>query len=82
MFGGHGLYCGDSFFGIVFGGRLYFKTNRETRTKYTEAGMGYFSPRPEQALKNYREVPVDVIENDDKLVAWAREAVQLGNMTT
>lgn len=27
MFGGYGLYLGEDFFGIVYDGRLYFKTD-------------------------------------------------------
>ena len=34
MFGGHGLYLGKSFFGIVYEGRLYFKTDEVSRIEY------------------------------------------------
>jgi DNA transformation protein len=78
MFGGHGIYCGDVFFAIVAGGRLYFKTNEQTRRRYVDAGKSFFRPKPDMTLKNYYEVPVDVIEDDDELVAWAREAVKVG----
>jgi DNA transformation protein len=27
MFGAHGIYCGDKFFGILHEGRLFFKTD-------------------------------------------------------
>ena len=29
MFGGHRVYCGDVFFGILYEGRLYFKTMKK-----------------------------------------------------
>jgi DNA transformation protein len=77
MFGGHGLYCGKVFFGIIFKGRLYFKTSQDTRPEYLKQGMGPFSPNPKQTLKNYYEVPVDVVEDQDILKAWALKAVAL-----
>ena len=45
MFGGFGLYSGDVFFGIIFQGRLYFKTNSKTRSQYIERGMKPFRLR-------------------------------------
>ena len=76
MFGGHGLYRGGTFFGIIFKGRLYFKTNNSTRTGYVERGMKAFRPTPGQTLKNYYEVPADVIEEPDQLVDWAEAAIR------
>ena len=34
MFGGYGLYQSDQFFGILIQGRLYFKTDEQTRRAY------------------------------------------------
>src|SRR3989304_2400922 len=42
MFGGYGLYLGAGFFGIVYDGRLYFKTDATTRGE--KRGRG--PPRP------------------------------------
>jgi len=75
MFGGHGLYLRADFFGIVFRGRLYFRTDETTRAAYSELGSGPFQPTPRQRLKNYYEVPADVIEDRNRLVEWARDAV-------
>ena len=76
MFGGYGLYQGRTFFGIIFRGQLYFKTRDETRRRYEQAGMKPFRPSAKQTLKNYYEVPADVVENPEELVAWAQEAVR------
>jgi DNA transformation protein len=76
LFGGHGLYRGSTFFGIVSKGRLYFKTHDATRPSYIEYGMKAFRPNPKQTLKNYYEVPADVIEEPDLLAEWARTAVR------
>jgi DNA transformation protein len=74
MFGGHGLYLGPAFFGIVFRGRLYFKTDEASRAAYIERGMQPFRPSRTQTLKNYYEVPPEVLEKAAELVRWAREA--------
>ena len=78
MFGAYGLYCGEIFFAIVADGRLYFKTNNTTSPRYKEHDMGPFTPAPGQVLKNYFEVPVDVLEDDEQLAEWARESVRVG----
>jgi len=78
MFGGHGLYQADCFFGILMDGRLYFRTDERTRTAYLELGMRpfvYEKSRRAMTLK-YFEVPADVLENRQELVAWANRALQ------
>jgi len=74
MFGGYGLYLGADFFGILYDGRLYFKTDDSTREEYRDRGMGPFAPGGNQVLKSYYEVPEDVVEDDEELASWAREA--------
>jgi DNA transformation protein len=75
MFGGYGLYRRGAFFGIVYGDRLYFRTDGKTRAQYLEQGMSHFEPRPDQALKNYYEVPADVVDSREQLVVWAQAAL-------
>ncbi|OAI49516.1 hypothetical protein AYO43_10560 [Nitrospira sp. SCGC AG-212-E16] len=77
MFGGYGLYCGRVFFGIVQKGRLYFKTNATTATRYRTRKMKPFRPNANQTLKNYYEVPVNVLEDAGELTIWARQASEL-----
>ncbi len=78
MFGGWGLYCGELFFGIVSGGRLYFKTNTATRGRYEALGMRPFRPNPRQTLQCYYEVPADVFDDATELERWARDALRSG----
>lgn len=75
MFGGTGFYAEGSFFALVFAGRLYFKTNDRTRAEYTRLGMSPFRPNEEQTLKSYYEVPLDILEDPQSLVQWARRAL-------
>jgi DNA transformation protein len=37
--------------------------------------MKPFQPTPRQTLKNYYEVPPEVLEDPDQLVTWADDAV-------
>lgn len=74
MFGGYGLSLGEDFFGIIHGGRLYFKTDETTRGKYTDSGSGPFAPSETQVLASYYEVPAEIIEDDERLASWAGEA--------
>lgn len=76
MFGGHGLYCGEAFFGIVYDGRLFFKTHPDTLGEYMEYHAAVFAPNEKQTLKNYREVPADILEDSERLRLWARRAAR------
>ena len=74
MFGGFGLYQNGVFFGIIHKSRLYFKTDGRTKELYIKEGMKPFRPNRSQTLKNYYEVPADVLDEPERLVAWAPEA--------
>jgi len=76
MFSSYGLYLNDIFFGIVNEGRLYIKTNNVTRKKFEAYGMQPFAPSKKQVLKNYYEVPIEVIEDLFKLKNWILESVR------
>lgn len=77
MFGGYGLYCGSVFFGIVFDGRLYFKTNDATRARYEDWESEPFQPNAKQTLRSYYEVPADFLEDIDQLLQLAEEAIDV-----
>lgn len=86
MFGGHGLYRDAVFFGIIWKGRLYFRTNPEGRQKFIERGMAPFQPdlkntrakkasRGPRILTSYYEVPTEVFEDTRQIAEWAARAV-------
>ena len=77
MFGGYGLYQEERFFGIIFKGRLYFKTDAKSAVRYRKLGMKPFRPNRKQTLKTYYEVPLDILEDRDQLATWAKEAVRV-----
>ena len=65
------------FFGIISKGQLYFKTDQATAKDYLEKGMQPFRPNSKQTLKNYYEVPAEVLEDEDELAEWVRKSVQI-----
>jgi DNA transformation protein len=79
MFGAQGLYQGESFFAILDEGRLFFKTDAQSQADYTARGMGPFTYEMKGRVMtmSYHEVPPDVLENGEELVAWARRAIQI-----
>jgi len=75
MFGGVGLYRDGLFFGLIASDVLYFKVDDENRSHYEAAGSRAFQPYDGTYSMNYFEVPVDVLEDVDKLREWASVAV-------
>jgi DNA transformation protein len=79
MFGAHGIYSGDHFFGILDEGRLFFKTDERSQADYTSRGMGPFTYEMKGKVMSmaYHEVPPEVLEQPQELVVWARRAIAL-----
>jgi TfoX/Sxy family transcriptional regulator of competence genes len=71
------LYQGEHFFAIIDDGVLYFITDDDTRDRYQSRGLKPFEYSPGKFLRTYYPVPVDVLENDTELQAWAKEAVEV-----
>src|SRR5882724_587022 len=79
MFGAHGIYSGEHFFGILDEGRLFFKTDERSQEDYTARGMGPFTYEMKGKVMSmaYHEVPPEVLEQPQELVIWARRAIAL-----
>ncbi|NIQ03722.1 MAG: competence protein TfoX [Nitrospinaceae bacterium] len=77
MFGGYGLYHRGVFFGLLAREQLYFKTDPDSAADYRDRGMTCFQPSSRQKLKNYYEVPAEILEEADRLAEWARKAVDV-----
>ena len=78
MFGGHGLYLDGAFFGVTSDGRLYFRTDDDSRAPYVERGMSPLQPRyrprgPKTVDRNF-EVPAGVRNDAGALREWALRA--------
>ena len=75
MFGGHGLYRDETFFGILHKGKMYFKVDESTIGEYRMRKMKPFQPNPRQTLKSYYQVPVEILEDNERLCDWAVKAI-------
>jgi DNA transformation protein len=76
MFGGVGIYCGETFFAIIDNDVLYFKVDEINRPDFERAGSGPFKPYgDDRETMQYYAVPAAVLENADELTRWGRKAV-------
>src|SRR5579871_3601471 len=76
LFGGHGIYWGETIFAILFGGKLYLIMDDRSSPSFETRGMGPFRPNDRQTLKLYYEVPPEVIDEPEALRSWARESIR------
>lgn len=74
MFGGHGLYLGEEFFGMVWKGRAWFRTDEASRAEYRALGSEPIGFGKDPDNNQYWSVPEDVLEDAPRLRAWARAA--------
>lgn len=79
MFGGHGLYSGERFFGLLAEGRIFFKVDAATRAAYEARGMTPFTyeMKGRPLTMSYYEVPPEVLEDRHEAVVWANQAIQI-----
>lgn len=79
MFGAAGLYADQLFFGLIAANALYFKVGDANLPDFVARGMRPFCPFPDRPAlaMGYYEVPADVIDDAEELVAWARKALRV-----
>lgn len=77
MFSGVGLYSDELFFGLIHDDTLFFKTDESNQADYDARHMPRFMPPSNRPLSpfGYHQVPADIIEEGEALVAWARRSV-------
>ncbi|MDQ3282459.1 MAG: TfoX/Sxy family protein [Acidobacteriota bacterium] len=78
MFGAVGVYADGVFFAIVDDDTLYYKVGDASRVRYAEAGSKAFDAYGggRQSM-TYFELPPDVLEDEERLREWTREAVEV-----
>ena len=80
FFGGVGLSSGGTQFAMVMGSSLYFVVNDATRLRYEKMGsscFSYSSKKGRVAVRKYYAVPVELIEDQEQLVALAQESIRV-----
>jgi len=80
MFGGHGLYLDDLFFGLIAYDRLYLKTDDSNRSDYVRAKSKPFSfesSRKGLVITSYWQCPAAVFKDARKLRTWTGKALEV-----
>ncbi|HEX3653279.1 MAG TPA: TfoX/Sxy family protein [Rhizomicrobium sp.] len=76
FFGGEGICAGDIMFGMVFGERLYFKTNEKTRKAFLAEGCGPFTfeKSGETIVTGWYALPDRLYDDPEELARWTKLA--------
>jgi DNA transformation protein len=77
MFGGYGIYRDGVMFALVAYETLHFKVTADNQADYAQAGSQPFTYSKKDgkvAVMSYWEVPLEVLEDQDQLLEWARKA--------
>src|SRR5688500_5075522 len=77
MYGGHGLYQGERFFGIISDGRLFLKVADRSRAEFVAHGMEPFRLNARMVSQNYYEAPASVVDDPELLAEWVRRAAAI-----
>lgn len=77
MFGCTGIYSGELFFAIATDDALYLKVDDSNRADYESLGMTPFRPYDDERTLSYWRVPADVLEDSDRLGAWAERSLEV-----
>jgi DNA transformation protein and related proteins len=78
MFGGHGLYLDDVFFGLIAYDTLYLKTDKENRGDFLKAKSEPFSYETERkglTTTSYWQCPAGALKDASKLRQWVGKAL-------
>jgi DNA transformation protein len=82
FFGGVALVFGATQFAMVMGNELYFVVDDSSRPSYERMGSSCFSYATKKRrveVRKYYTVPAEVIEDQDRLVALARESIRVAS---
>ncbi len=78
MFGGAGLYCDRTMFGLIDDDVAYLKVDDSNREDFLQAGSSPFQPFPDKnTIMSYYEIPADVLEDRDQLAIWAQRSLTI-----
>jgi len=78
MFSGVGLFHGGAMFALLVRDAMYLRTDDITRARFEAAGsrpFSYLRGEREVSLAAYWLVPEDLLDRQDELLPWARDAI-------
>jgi DNA transformation protein len=75
MFGGWGFYREGTFFALIAGDTLYFKTDADNRADFDALGLEPFVFQQKDGdtiVTSYCRAPADALESADAMDEWAK----------
>ena len=75
MFGGAGLYCGETIFAIAVDGAVYIKADATSKGRFEEAGQAPFAYDAKDGRRvsvSYWRMPDAALDDPDEAMDWAR----------
>ena len=85
MFSGVALFHSGVMFGLLVRDTMYLRVDEATREQFEQAGSRPFSYRRgerEVILSAYYVVPEDLLDRQDELLQWARDAIAASRRAT
>ena len=83
MFGGHGIYKGDTMFAIIVDDELYYKVDDSNRRDFEALGsepFRYQAKGRKTVTMSYWKLPAEVMEDRHELEEWTTKAVRVATM--
>jgi DNA transformation protein len=77
MFGGAGIYCDGTMFGLVADGVIYLKADGRTEAAFIAEGLQpftYEARNGKRAVMSYRRTPDRLYDDPEELAQWAKAA--------
>lgn len=77
MFGGYGIYKNGVVFALIAFNKLFFRVDDTSRKEYEKkesAPFTYTMKGKKQIMNSYWELPVDILEDRQKIKRWAQKA--------
>lgn len=78
MFGGVGLYRGETMFGLIVRGELFLKVGEGNRAEFEASGQAPFSYETRHGrhtIASYWSCPPELLDEPDEMRRWAGKAM-------
>jgi DNA transformation protein len=78
MFGGAGIYAGETMFALVHAGIIYLKADALNVAAFEREDLApftYTTRDGKRAVMSYRRMPDRLYDDPDELAVWANEAL-------
>jgi len=76
MFGGAGIYAGETMFAIVIDGVIYLKTDEDSLPAFEAEGLAPFSyeAKKKRVVTSYWRIPDRLYDDPEELAQWSKQA--------